>query len=214
MKKNAANMSYMEEGNEELDGVTCTMPVNDTMPIKAKKPVYKRWWFWVIVAVVIIAGLTNTGYKESGAVENTGAAAIAEAADTIMASADEHTATDPKSTIEQTIRDRITDNYADTTIDSITINKNLGTVDDTNDYIALVYLTWSLKNTGPTAKPVLQLYGDDLATTIGESCEDLAEVVVFWNVTYLDANVKVAYERNGSGAMLETDSMWPAVFEG
>ena len=28
---------------------------------KAKKPIYKKWWFWVIVAVVVIAVLANLG---------------------------------------------------------------------------------------------------------------------------------------------------------
>ena len=207
MKNNTVNMSNVGESNEVQTNV------------KTKKPVYKRWWFWVIIAVVIVGALTRGGGdKESEAMDN------AETAETTETTVDEHTtANEPKATIEQVIRDRVTDNYADTTIDSITINKNLGTVDDTtdfivtsqaDDYIALVYLTWSLKNTGPTAKPVLQLYSDDLAATVGYECEDVAEVVVFWNVTYLGTNVKVAYERNGSGAMIETDSMWPVVFEG
>lgn len=28
---------------------------------KAKKPIYKKWWFWVIVAVIVIAVLANLG---------------------------------------------------------------------------------------------------------------------------------------------------------
>ena len=205
----------MENNNVNVNDAGMSNEVQTTVNAasngKPKKPIFKRWWFWVIVAVVIVGGLSSGGGdKKSEAVENTGAADAAVTETT----ADEHTATDPKTSIENTIRDRITDNYADTTIDSITINKNLGTADDTTDYIALVYLTWSLKNTGPTARSVLQLYSDDLAATVGEVCEDVGEVVVFWNVTYLDANVKVAYERSAGTAMIETNSMWPAVFEG
>lgn len=33
-------------------------------PAKEKKPIYKKWWFWVIIAVVIIAIAGNSGDSE------------------------------------------------------------------------------------------------------------------------------------------------------
>ncbi|MCI8992994.1 MAG: hypothetical protein HFG80_09815 [Eubacterium sp.] len=112
-----------------------------------------------------------------------------------------------ESEIETAIRDHITDQYSNTDIDSITINENLGT-DAEGDYIALVYLTWNVKNTAKTSKEVLELYSNDLAATLAESCPSIQELAIFWTVPYLnDASAKCSYERK-DGAMYTMDDAW------
>lgn len=113
----------------------------------------------------------------------------------------------PKTDIENAIRTHITDQYSDTDIDSITINDDLGTEID-GDFIALVYLTWNVKNSVKTSKEVLELYSGDLAATIAESCPDVQELAIFWTVPYLDnANAKCSYERK-EGKMFTMDNVW------
>ena len=113
--------------------------------------------------------------------------------------------------IESTIRTQVRNEYTMTDIDSITINDDLGT-DTEGDYIALIYLTWNQKNNPELTKKVLQMYSDDLAATICESHSNVQEVAVFWSIPYLnDADVKISYEQK-SGAMYQSDSIWPAVF--
>ena len=118
----------------------------------------------------------------------------------------------PQAQIEKTIRQRIGDEYTYTDIDSITINENLGTEDVEGDYIALVNVTWTQMNKGPTSKKMLSMYSEDLAAYIGEECPNVQEIAIFWTVPYLDnANAKCAYERKGEG-MYEMDMMWDNAF--
>lgn len=118
----------------------------------------------------------------------------------------------PKSIVENIIRDRITSEYLSTDIDSITINENLGT-EEAGDYIALVYLTWNVSNSPKLSKDMLNMYSSDLAATVANECENVAEIAVFWTVPYLnDANAKCSYERI-NGGMYEMDMVWGAEFE-
>lgn len=120
--------------------------------------------------------------------------------------------TTPQDIIENAIRQRISDEYTFTDIDSIRINENLGTDDVDDDYIALVDLTWTQMNKGPTSKKMLSMYSEDLAAYIGEECPNVQEIAIFWTVPYLDnANAKCAYERKGEG-MYEMDMMWDNAF--
>lgn len=113
----------------------------------------------------------------------------------------------PKANIENIIRDHIVDLYSNTDIDSITINDNLGTEID-GDFIALVYLTWNVNNSAETSKEVLELYSDDLAATIADSCPDVQELAIFWTVPYLNnANAKCSYERKEE-KMYVMDNVW------
>ena len=189
---------------------------------KPKKPIFKRWWFWVIVVVLVIGAIGGSGNKDSGqsstspaqteAPAETPAPTEAPVPDPTEAPAPAEPAT-PQEIIEQTIRDRISEKYTYTDVDRITINENLGS-DAQDDYIALVYVTWTQKNSGKTSKEVLKMYSDDLAATIAENCENVQELAVFWTVPYLnDANAKCAYERK-NGGMYEMDMMWGAAFNG
>lgn len=39
-------------------------PIQQT-PIKVKKPLYKRWWFWIIVFIIAIKMLSNINNSNS-----------------------------------------------------------------------------------------------------------------------------------------------------
>ena len=164
--------------------------------VKEKKPIYKKWWFWVIIVVIIIAAIGGGGSNEdtssdskntieSQTQENSESQATNDVEDasnveenTNEVTTEEEPST-PQAQIEKTIRQRIGDEYTYTDIDSITINENLGTEDVEDDYIALVNVTWTQKNSGSTSKEVLSMYSEDLAAYIGQECPNVQEIAIF-----------------------------------
>ena len=120
-----------------------------------------------------------------------------------------------KEAIELCIRNRITKEYSKTSIDRITINVDLGT-EKPDDYIALVYLTWNVQNSGSMSKKMIKMYSDDLAATIAKERLDVQEIAIFWTVPYLNnASAKCSYERKKKGekeGMYEMDMMWDNEF--
>lgn len=107
-----------------------------------------------------------------------------------------------KQLIEQYIRNRVYDNYKQTDIDSITINDDLGT-DIDGDYVALVNLTWNVKNSQELSEKMLRMYSDDLAASLATDYPDVQELCVFWKVPYLTKyNSKWAYEKRDNGMYL------------
>ena len=118
----------------------------------------------------------------------------------------------PKGEITNAIENRVSSQYTSTDIDRITINEDAGT-SSSGDYIALVYLTWNVKNTGKTSKEMLRMYSDDLAATVAKECPSVTEIAVFWTVPYLnDAGAKCAYERSGDSMFL-SDAVWDSAFQ-
>lgn len=108
--------------------------------------------------------------------------------------------------IESTIRSRVSSEYTNTDIDEITINEDAGTNTE-DDYIALVYLTWNVKNSESTSEEMLDMYSKDLAATLAEKYSSVQEVAVFWEVPYLTENTsKWSFERRGENMYL-TDNV-------
>ena len=116
-----------------------------------------------------------------------------------------------KEQIEKILNDRITEEYSKTDIDRITINDDLGTEED-GDYIALVYLTWNVKNSGKTSKEMLELYSSDLAATLAKSNDTVKGLAIFWTVPYLDDSAKCSYERTANG-FAKSDMQWGKSFQ-
>lgn len=112
----------------------------------------------------------------------------------------------PEKKLEDYIWSRVHNEYDRTTVDRITINEDLGT-DTEGDYIALVYLTWDVKNKPDMTETMLQMYSDDLAASLAADHPEVQEVAIFWQVPYLGANTsKWSYERR-DGAMYATDKV-------
>lgn len=108
--------------------------------------------------------------------------------------------------IESTIRQRVSDKYDNTDITKITVNEDAGT-DNPDDYIALVYLKWNVKNSESTSEEMLSMYSNDLAATVSEEYEDVQEITIFWEVPYLTDNTsKWTFERKEKNMYL-TDSI-------
>ena len=107
--------------------------------------------------------------------------------------------------IQALLRTYVSD-YDYTTIDSITINDDAGT-DTPDDYIALVNLTWSQKNSQETTEKMLDMYSQDMAARIYKDSSKVQEICIFWNVPYLNASAKWSFER-GSDGMYKTDQIF------
>ena len=112
--------------------------------------------------------------------------------------------------ITKILTDRIGTEYSKTDINEITINDDLST-DESDDYIALVYLTWNVKNSGKTSKEMLKMYSDDLAATLANQNDSVTEIAIFWTVPYLDDNAKCSYKRVSNG-FAEDDMVWGKAF--
>lgn len=102
--------------------------------------------------------------------------------------------------IKGTIKSHINSSFANTSIDSITINDDLG---KGAGYIATINLTWAAQNSAGTSKDVLKLYSDDLAATIAQEYDTVHEIAIFWSVPYLTTKTsKWAYACHDGGAYL------------
>ena len=89
--------------------------------------------------------------------------------------------------------------YNSTSFDHASVNDNFGT-DADGDYIALVYLTFDIKNGRETGNKVMKMYSDDLVARLAkEGITDIAEAAVFWEDEYNNRSTKYAYEyKNGA----------------
>ncbi len=111
--------------------------------------------------------------------------------------------------IDADLRAIVQEKYSGTDVDRISLNKNLGTEDNDSDYVALVYLTWTVKNKPDTTKKMLAMYSEDFAARIGENISAITEFTVFWTVPYYsetDTAAKYSYKREDAG-MYQTDAM-------
>lgn len=107
--------------------------------------------------------------------------------------------------IQALLRTYVSD-YDYTTIDSITINDDAGTTAPDN-YIALVNLTWSQKNSQETTEKMLDMYSQDMAARIYKDSSNVQEICIFWSIPYLNASAKWSFER-GSNGMYKTDQIF------
>ena len=97
-----------------------------------KKPIYKRWYVWLL-ALVLLGGILSALDGDNEGITNTPEDSIE------MVDAD--TKLDRKGELEKAIRKRIEEgSYNKVTIDKITINEDLGNEEE-GYYIALVHLT-------------------------------------------------------------------------
>ena len=102
----------------------------------------------------------------------------------------------------------VSENYASTDVTEITLNENLGT-DDEADYVALVYLTWNVKNKPDTTKQMLAMYSEDFVARVGQDIQAITDFSIFWTVPYYsetETAAKYSYERK-DGGMYQSDSM-------
>jgi len=156
-----------------------------------KKPIYKRWYVWLL-ALVLLGGILSALDGDNEGITNTPEDSIE------MVDAD--TKLDRKGELEKAIRKRIEEGgYNKVTIDKITINEDLGNEEE-GYYIALVHLTFGVKNREETANEMMRMYSDDLVATLAnQGIDDISQVAIFWKDEYNDRDLKYAYEYRDGG---------------
>ena len=101
--------------------------------------------------------------------------------------------------------------YTGTTVTNISVNEDLGT-DVENDYVALVYLQWDVKNSISSTKEMLTMMSGNFAANIANNLPNVQELVLFWDVPYQPTlHPKLSYERKGTGdreGMYKMDFVW------
>lgn len=98
---------------------------------------------------------------------------------------------------------RITDHYLKTDIDKIDIGEDLGTEEE-GDYVALIYLTWNVKNKPEMTEQMLQMYSDDMAASLALDHPEVQAAALFWEVPYLNASTsKWSYRRKDGGMYMD-----------
>lgn len=115
----------------------------------------------------------------------------------------------PENKIKDSIRDIVSDELSDVTVNKIDVNEHMGRNDGT--YIALPYLKWNVENSAGTTLKMLKKYSDHLAAKLADD-KNVSEITVFWEVPYhLEGNnvAKFMYERSGDG-MAKVDK-WSAL---
>ncbi|MCT4507900.1 MAG: hypothetical protein N4A48_03940 [Tepidibacter sp.] len=105
-----------------------------------------------------------------------------------------------KSEIETAVRNEFSNgDYLNVKLSKITINENLGT-EASDDYIALIYLKFDVKNTRKTGNNVMRMYSDDLVAKLAnQGIADISESAIFWEDEYNERDVKYAYEYKNGG---------------
>lgn len=83
----------------------------------------------------------------------------------------------------------------------------LNCLDEEGDYVALVYLTWDVKNSSQTTQTMLTMYSEDMAANIGVDKLKVTDMAIFWEIPYLNGNVKLSFERKGE-SMFYSDKVF------
>lgn len=97
-----------------------------------------------------------------------------------------------ESRVRTIIKYEISNSLEKTTLDSLTVNENIGT-ESNKDVIVLVNLSWSRKNTEWLTREMLEMYSDHLAVKISSELADGSEIVLFWDAEYTGLNIKHSY---------------------
>lgn len=115
----------------------------------------------------------------------------------------------PENKIKDSIRDIVSDELSNVTINKIDVNEHAGRNDGT--YIVLPHLKLDAKNGASTTLKILEQYSDHLAAKLADITE-VSEITVFWEVpSHLEGDnvAKFMYERSGDG-MAKVDK-WSAL---
>lgn len=167
-----------------------------------------------ILLCIGIASLTACGGKKTEEPQPEPAPAVEEAqepveetpeivAEVVAETAKPAEPLSPEDALTEYITARITDHYLKTDIDKIDIGEDLGTEEE-GDYVALIYLTWNVKNKPEMTEQMLQMYSDDMAASLALDHPEVQAMAVFWEVPYLNASAsKWSYGRKDGGMYMD-----------
>lgn len=116
------------------------------------------------------------------------------------------------SAIRGTVSSRIKE-YTRTTISDVVANQDVSTTDP-DDFILQVFLKWDVKNGTDNTKKMIEMYGDDMAVTLGETYSDAKEIYIFWYVPFLvEKGTAAKFEyKNVSNGVLIIDRTGPLYY--
>ncbi|AVB10320.1 hypothetical protein C3438_12880 [Bacillus velezensis] len=100
---------------------------------------------------------------------------------------------------ENKIRELVNEHLHNVSVEDIEVNQDLGT-EKKDQLIALVHLSFDLKNSSETTKNMIELYSEDLAARLAEEDTSVSELSVFWKAPYIDEDetlAKFSYKRSG-----------------
>jgi len=101
--------------------------------------------------------------------------------------------------IRNKIEGLVNEHLKNVSIEDVEVNQDLGN-DKKDQYIALVHLSFDLKNSSATTKKMIELYSEDLAARLAEEDRSISELSVFWKAPYIDEDetlAKFSYKRSG-----------------
>lgn len=170
-----------------------------------KKPIFKKWWFWLIV-IILISGVFGKGQEkqepvqEKRKVEETTKEEVKteqpKDEETKKEAMKKEETTQEK--IEKEIHSRES-KYSTAKIDRISINENLGTENIKDDYIVLVYMILN-PQTEKTGNEVSEMFADDIAANLYEKgFNNIAEIAIFYEDKHNNRDLKYSYEYTDKG---------------
>ena len=103
-----------------------------------------------------------------------------------------------KQTVNSIIKQELSDQVTNTTLDTLLVNENSGT-DSNKDVIVVAYLTWSTKNSEKTTIEMLKMYSNHLATKLAPELAEGSEIALCWKAEYAGLDIKHSYYiKNGN----------------
>lgn len=169
---------------------------------EGKKPIYKKWWAWLIAffaVLVIYAAATGVNQAQEELDNEEPAEAAAAEVDETQDEAEEQEELTREEEIQAFVQSIVDEDLNRTVINSNDVNYNAGQDDGT--YLALPKLTWEVKNSADTTRDMLKQYSDHLAAKLAEE-SDISDVTVFWEVPHHkegDNVAKFEYSRQDDG---------------
>lgn len=143
--------------------------ISEVKPKKAKKPFYKRWWFWVIVAILVLGSCGKTSTKTSKNAEPTANSAPTVATEpsetTVAAATSSSEEIDNAATMIESILKEHYDNY------TISHEDNIITISIWQDGIAMGALLASQGN------EQCKSAWDEMVENIKDLCTSVCEFV-------------------------------------
>ena len=103
-----------------------------------------------------------------------------------------------KQTVNSIIKQELSDQVTNTTLDTLLVNENSGT-DSNKDVIVVAYLTWSTKNSEKTTIEMLKMYSDHIAAKLAPELAEGSEIALCWKAEYTGLDIKHSYYiKNGN----------------
>lgn len=166
-----------------------------------KKPFYKKWWVWAIIVLGIVGIVLSPSEEEMAEMEKKNAIEVT--AKPKVEKKEEK----PKVRTEEIkgkVKNVVKDFNSSVSIKKIEINDHVGT-EKSEDYIALVYLSFDQKNKKDTTNNLIEMYNNELGAQLAKQ-KDVESLVIFWEVPYHLSSgnaVKATLKRNGEEMVFE-----------